>query len=213
MGYSDPKIGLGDFPSADITSTGNSRTFFTTASLDASLTEELGLQVSFHRFQQKFDLLNNALGLGISGPPGALFLDSIYDEETTEEAASSCGRTGRIPPSSARTSTAGSSIRRFMPGRFSKPSALPATSAAHPGVDRWAVYANDTIAIDRWSITPGIRYDHNSITGSFVSPSLGVTYRLGGDSILKGLRGQGLYRCLPSPGPRGGDCSSIRTRP
>ena len=61
----------------------------------------------------------------------------------------------------------------------------PATSTTHPDIDRWAVYFNDTIVIDRWSITPGIRYDDNSVSGSFVSPSLGVTYRLGEDSIVR----------------------------
>jgi len=56
MGYSAPKIGLGDFPSADITSRGNSRTFFVTASLDAPLTEELAMQASLRRFEQKAGL-------------------------------------------------------------------------------------------------------------------------------------------------------------
>ena len=51
MGYSAPENGLGDYPGGDITSRGDSRTFFATASLDASLTEELGLQVSLRRFQ------------------------------------------------------------------------------------------------------------------------------------------------------------------
>ena len=79
-GYSNPQIGLGEYPSQDITSTGDSRVFFTNASLDAALTGELALQVSVHRFNQKFDLMNNALGLGSSGSPGSLFLESIYDE-------------------------------------------------------------------------------------------------------------------------------------
>ena len=61
----------------------------------------------------------------------------------------------------------------------------PATSITQPEIDRWAVYANDTIAIDRWSITPGIRYDRNNISGSFVSPSLGATCQLGQHSILR----------------------------
>ena len=76
IGYSDPEIGLGDFPSGDITAAGASRTFFTAASLDASLTRELGLNVSFHRYKQKSALMNDVLGLGLSGPPGELYLDT-----------------------------------------------------------------------------------------------------------------------------------------
>jgi len=185
MGYSEPEIGLGDFPSGDIRQTGVSRNFFTTASLDASLTRKLGLNVSFHRFEQKFDLNNNALGLGLSGPPGELYLDTIYDEETT-------GGSGRLVWSQGiHTAVLGVDVDRgkldqtINAGPLLQAMGAPATSTTHPHIDRWAVYANDTIVIDRWSVTPGIRYDYNSITGSFVSPSLGVTYRLGEDSIAR----------------------------
>lgn len=212
MGYSAPKNGLGDFPNADITSTGNNRTFFATASLDASLTGDLGLQVSFRRFQQKADLLNNTLGLGIAGPPGALFLDSIYDEETT-------GGSGKLVwTHGAHTAVVGADVDRgkldqtIYAGPLLQTFGQPATSSTHPSIDRWAVYANDTIVIDRWSITPGIRYDHNSITGSFVSPSLGVTYRLGGDSILRASAARG-FTMPPLSWTSGGDSSLIRTRP
>jgi vitamin B12 transporter len=191
VGYSDPEIGLGDFPSGDITSKGESRTFFTTASLDASLTGELGLQVSLHRFQQKFDLKNNALGLGLSGPPGELYLDTIYDEETT-------GGSGKLVwTHGSHTAVLGIDIdhgkldQTISAGPLLQSMGVPATSTTCPDIDRWAVYANDTIVIDRWSITPGIRYDYNSITGSFVSPSLGITYRLGGDSIVRASAARG----------------------
>jgi vitamin B12 transporter len=62
---------------------------------------------------------------------------------------------------------------------------VPATSAVQPAIDKRAFYANDTIALDRWTITPGVRYDYNSIIGSFVSPSLGVTYKLGENSLAR----------------------------
>jgi len=185
LGYSEPHTGLGDFPSGDITQKGVSRNFFTTASLDASLTRKLGLNVSFHRFEQKFDLNNNALGLGLSGPPGELYLDTIYHEETT-------GGSGRLVwTHGVHTAVFGVDVDRgkldqtINAGSVLQSMGVPATSATHPDIDRWAVYFNDTIVIDRWSITPGIRYDYNSITGSFISPSLGVTYRLGEDSILR----------------------------
>lgn len=183
VGYSNPEIGLGDFPSVDITSKGASRVFFTTASLDASLTRGLGLQVSFHQFEQKFVLMNDALGL--SGPPGGLYLDTIYDEETT-------GGDGKLVWSQGvHTAVVGVDIIRgkldqtLTAGPLLQSMGVPAITATHPDIDRWAVYANDTIVIDRWSITPGIRYDDNSVSGSFVSPSLGITYRLGEDSILR----------------------------
>ena len=52
-------------------------------------------------------------------------------------------------------------------------------------VDKWAVFANDTLTLGSFAVTPGIRYDHNSISGDFVSPSLGATYQFGVHSIAR----------------------------
>ncbi len=185
MGYSDPQTGLGNYPSADIRSTSSSRTFFATAFLEASLTGELDLNISFRHFKQRIDIMNNALGLGAVGTAGEFYLDSLYDEKTT-------GGSGKLVwTHGAHTAVFGVDVdsgkldQALASGSFLQSFGAPARSATHPDVDRWAVYANDTIVIDRLSVTPGIRYDHNSITGSFTSPSLGATYRLGGDSILR----------------------------
>lgn len=187
MGYSEPDIKLGDFPSGDIRSTGDSRTFFATASLDASLFRELNLNVSFYHFKQKFVQANDALGMGFVGTAGELYLDSIYDEETT-------GGSGKLVwTHGMHTVVLGADIDRgkldqtLNTGSYlqAAPYFAPPTSSTHPDVNKWAIYANDTIVIDSLSITPGIRYDYNDITGSFTSPSLGVTYGLSKDSILR----------------------------
>ena len=191
MGYSDPEIGLGDFPSADITSSGSSRTFFATASLDASLTRELSLNLSFHRFKQKSVLMNDALGLGFSGSPGELYLDTTYDEETTGGSSKFVWTHGAHTAVLGLDAGHGKLDQTLQAGSLLQSMGLPATSSTHPDIDRRAIYANDTIVIDRWSITPGIRHDHNSITGSFTSPSLGVTYRLGEDSIVRASAARG----------------------
>ncbi|MFH0814218.1 MAG: TonB-dependent receptor [Pseudomonadota bacterium] len=185
VGYSDPEINFGDYPSGDISQEGKSRAFFSTASLDASLTKELSLKVSFHHFNQKFVQMNDALGLGFYGPKGERFLDSMFDEEST-------GGSGKLVwEHGIHTAVLGVDIdhgklaQRLSAGSFLQFIGIPPISSAHPDIEQWAVYANDSIVINRWSITPGIRYDHNSITDSFVSPSLGVTYRLGKDSIVR----------------------------
>ncbi|MBI5443777.1 MAG: TonB-dependent receptor, partial [Deltaproteobacteria bacterium] len=56
---------------------------------------------------------------------------------------------------------------------------------SHPEVDKWAVFANDTISAGGFSVTPGFRFDRNSISGSFMSPSLGATYQLGEHSLAR----------------------------
>jgi vitamin B12 transporter len=59
-------------------------------------------------------------------------------------------------------------------------------------IDRYAVFLNDTITLDRLSITPGIRLDDNSITGSFYSPSLGITYNLKNKTLFRGTIARGM---------------------
>jgi len=58
-------------------------------------------------------------------------------------------------------------------------------------LEKWAVFTNDTMVFGQFSITPGIRYDHTSTNGEFVSPSLGVTYRLGEKTMVRGYVARG----------------------
>ncbi|MBU3949718.1 MAG: TonB-dependent receptor [Proteobacteria bacterium] len=185
MGYSDPKTGLGNFSSGDLRSSGTSRTFFATASLDASLASELNLNISFHHFKQRIDIMNNALGLGIRGTSGELFSDSLYDEKTTGGSGKLVWAHGEHTVIFGVDADNVKLDQTFTSGTYLQSVGAPATLSTYPDIDQWAVYANDTIVIDRLSITPGIRYDHNSITGSFTSPSLGIAYQLGEDSIAR----------------------------
>ena len=58
-------------------------------------------------------------------------------------------------------------------------------------VTRGAIYANDTINLGKLSVTPGLRYDHDKIIGSFLSPSLGITYELYEKTILRAFVARG----------------------
>lgn len=185
MGYSEPHIRFGDFLSGDMTSRGIIRAFFTTASLDAALTKELKLKVSLHTFKQKFVQTNNVLGLGFFGSAGDLYSKIVYNEKTFGGSSKLVWTHGMHTAVLGVDISHGSLDQTINAGQFLQSIGVPETSRAHPRIDKWAVFANDTIAIGKFSITPGIRYDHNSITGSFTSPSLGATYRLGERTILR----------------------------
>jgi len=58
-------------------------------------------------------------------------------------------------------------------------------------IDKVGVYANDTMTVASFSVTPGIRYDQNNVNGDFVSPSLGVTWSLTDNTVLRGFAGRG----------------------
>ncbi|MBF0487570.1 MAG: TonB-dependent receptor [Nitrospirae bacterium] len=50
---------------------------------------------------------------------------------------------------------------------------------------KYAVFINDTIALDKFAVTPGLRYDYLNLSGGFLSPSLGITYQVGKETILR----------------------------
>lgn len=178
-GYSEPHIRFGDILSQDITTTGISRTFFATASLDAVLFKEISLNLTFHTFKQKFIQENDELGSDV------LYLDSIYDEKTTSGSGKLVWRNGVHTAVLGADFDRGKLEQTIDAGTDLQLLGAPPTSKTDPDIKKWAVYFNDTMVIDRLSITPGIRYDYNDITGSFTSPSLGLTYQLAESSVLR----------------------------
>ena len=186
VGYSEPQIEVGDFPTLDLSQTGDTRTFFGTASLDASLNRELSLNFSVYNFKQKSVLTSDSLGLGSTGSAGEIYYKHYANEKTTGGSGKLVWRHG------IHTAVLGVDLScGKLDQTITLPYNEPPITKTHPDIDKQAIYINDTIIIDQWAITPGIRYDHNNITGSFVSPSLGVTYKLGKDSILRASAARG----------------------
>lgn len=185
LGYSEPDIDLGEFPSGDLLSKGKELTFFATAFLNTALNKDLSLHLSFHHFKQRYSGENNVLGLGMFGTAGEQYLNTRYDEKTNG------GDIKLIWTKEKHTAVFGLDYdhgvlaQTLETGTFLQSWGVPAKSCSHPDRTWWALYANDTVVLGRWSITPGIRYDHNDITGSFVSPSLGATYRVSDHSLLR----------------------------
>ncbi len=48
----------------------------------------------------------------------------------------------------------------------------------------WAIYANDSLSLEKFSFNIGVRYDHNQDFGSELSPSFGVVYRFSGQDVI-----------------------------
>ena len=65
-----------------------------------------------------------------------------------------------------------------------------------------AIYANDTIALNRFTIIPGIRYDNTNSNGDFWSPSLGLMYRFAKDTTVRAFVARGFN--IPSPADTSG---------
>jgi vitamin B12 transporter len=58
---------------------------------------------------------------------------------------------------------------------------------------KYAFFINDTIALGSLSITPGLRYDHSNLGGGITSPSLGVTYLVSNNLLLRALVSRGFH--------------------
>jgi vitamin B12 transporter len=190
-GYSNPRLRFSKQPSNDLTDFGNFRTFFATASLDAAISRELDMQLSLFTLTQKADILANVLGTGIYGPAGDLLLDQLYDERTTGGSARLVWKHDIQTAVLGFDMSHGSLDQTIDSGPFFQSIGSPAVSTSHPDIDKWAVYANDTIIIGKLSVTPGIRYDHNTVTGSFTSPSLGITYKLAEKTLVRASAARG----------------------
>jgi vitamin B12 transporter len=186
-GYSEPHIGFGDVPSKDITSKGDTRTFFTTGFVDAALNKKLSARVSLYRFKQRVIKTSETLGLGVWGSSKEFFEKDVYDEDTIGGNAKLVWEGGTHTFVFGADFEHGKLDQTINTGRHlqSPPYNAPPTTRTNPDINKWALYANDTIIIDRLTVTPGVRYDHNDITGSFTSPSLGITCELGVNTILR----------------------------
>lgn len=67
------------------------------------------------------------------------------------------------------------------PPDYTPPPAEPFDGA----LNRWGIYGNDTLALGPVTLTPGLRWDDTSQTEPFISPSLGVTWQLGRETLLR----------------------------
>ncbi len=75
----------------------------------------------------------------------------------------------------------------------------------------WALYGNDTVIFNELSITPGFRYDFTSSNGAITSPSLGIAYVLGHDTILRAYTAKGFS--IPTPAETFGNDAFFTANP
>ncbi|MBT0665515.1 TonB-dependent receptor [Geobacter pelophilus] len=63
--------------------------------------------------------------------------------------------------------------------------------------DRWALYANGSYSVGPLTLLPGIRIDHTGLSSEYFSYTIGATWRLTENSLLRAYGSQGYG--LPSP--------------
>jgi len=191
LGYSEPENDLGSFPSNDIRSNSEARTVYANASLDVDLTARTSLNFTGYYISQDLNLDSSALGLGATGPAGALYLNSDYQEETYGATANLVWEPPRHTVVMGAEISQGDLDQTIHAGDLFQFYGAPAMAESHPDIMSWGVYINDTFSLGRWAMTPGIRFDRNTVSGSFFSPSLGVTFQPRNDLLFRGTVSRG----------------------
>lgn len=191
LGYSEPDNHLGTFPSADIQSDSFAETLHVNAALKATITPWIDLNVSVYHLKQDVGLENDTLGLSVPGTAGDLFLDTLFNEKTYGGSANLAWRGTSHVGVFGFDFERGDLEQALHAGPIMQGFGVPDITRTESDVERWALFLNDTISFHNWSITPGIRFDNNSIVDSFFSPSLGITYNFADRTIIRATLARG----------------------
>ena len=57
--------------------------------------------------------------------------------------------------------------------------------------DRVGVYLNDTITLGKFAVIPSVRYDHTGTGDNLFNPSIGITYAVTENSVVRGYTSRG----------------------
>ncbi len=191
FGYSEPENDHGSFPSEDYRSDSDNKAIYADTALNIDLTTRSTLNISGHYLSQNLNLNSNSLGLGYYGPAGDLMTNTDHDEETYGATARFVWEPAKQTVVMGAEINQGNLVQTIRTGSIFQAYGVPALSRTKPDVFSWAAYVNDTIPIGKWAITPGVRFDNNTVSGSFFSPSLGITFQPGTDLIFRGTVSRG----------------------
>lgn len=179
FGYSSPDVDYGDYTINNLNSRYETSLMFVTGSLEASLSTNLSFSMNFSQFYQDGDQSVDFL------TPRELYKNSGWDEELSAANVKFVLERKKHTVVLGMEYEIGKVVQTLESGALLMAWGVPPTMEAHPEREKWALFLNDSISLGRLCITPGIRYDHDDISGDFVSPSLGLSYELGQYSILR----------------------------
>jgi len=143
-----------------------------TLSLNSKLNSNLSLDLSMHTLQQVFKSYDNQISDG---------LETYQDTNT--------GTTNGASAKLAYTAGMNSIVvgTDYEKGTLKDPNLLN----GRQGIQKWDIFINDTIVWNKLSVTPGLRFDNTDAFGSFISPTLGATYKLTDRTFLRATVSEG----------------------
>jgi vitamin B12 transporter len=172
FGYNKGSRGQGQYTDLDLSFGDGFEYLFSTLSLNYALTDQAGLDISLRTSRQN----------------GEFVLDQLSTGEELQKSYSH----DRVNGGSLKFNWK-NEIQSVVLGADLDNGELRSDSIkdGEQDIEKWAVFGNDTVSIGKFSVTPGLRYDHTSTNGDFLSPSLGMTYRLSDKTLLRAYAARG----------------------
>ncbi|MFH1020487.1 MAG: TonB-dependent receptor [Pseudomonadota bacterium] len=198
--YRTTDVTLGSAWSPDYNQDIRDRNHFLTANYDTPLTGSLHLNLGVRQYERTFIDNRIILPTTLTGTPDDLFYKARWQEKSK-------GMNAHLSWQNAwQQISLGGEMNRSEMGTTTDygPWAqtnwwVPAQDVSRPGYEEtWGVYLNDTMTFGRLTLTPGLRYDHHSISDSLLSPSLGATFKLREDTLLRAIASRGFQHPILS---------------
>ena len=155
-----------DFPGIGLVTAGDKFEYlFSTLSMDYAITDHLELDLAGHLLKQRNKIIRSFLNLGLEE-------ETLSNDTTYGGSAKIAWRRDML---------------NLLAGFDYDNGTIESNSIENDKQrqEKWAFFANGTLTKWGFSFTPGLRYDHTSTNGNFVSPSLGLTYTLFEKTILR----------------------------
>jgi len=183
-GFSNPEQNNGDVPAAYTSGKGLLRDSFISGAFEYRATPELTLRGGAHLFNSRFDQPLRFLS-SFPRSPGQLRNQNIIDEQTIGGNLRATWSSGFQTLTVGGEGSRGDLDQTTNAGPLYQGAGYPASVKISSKVDKWGIFANDTLEFGSFAVTPGIRFDQDSITGGFVSPSLGATWELAEHTVAR----------------------------
>jgi vitamin B12 transporter len=166
FGYTSGFRNLGNNPVLNISKDNDFAYLFSTISLDWLLTNDLSMNLSLHASRKEANMISYQLNTGLKESDFNLS-DTVF------------GGSAKL--------TWTEKHHQMLTGVDFDLGELNGDiyTDGNQRLDKWALFANDTLTFGDFSLIPGLRYDYTSNSDDFWSPSLGATYTFAGNTILR----------------------------
>lgn len=172
LGYNKGDRGDGEAPLSDLSLSDNFKYILSTLSLNYKVADEADLHISLRTLRQETGFFMRQLS------DGAELAANTLDE-------SNYGGSVKLSLKKERHNIVMGAD--FDNGELKSES----ITDGRQDIEKRAVFVNDTISYEKFTITPGVRYDSTSTNSDFLSPSLGITCKLNDNTILRGSAARG----------------------